>query len=66
VIQLWNAAIAVDGTGAAGDGGMGAAVFCIRWRDTCASVNDVLAGSAIVKLAYVRSERGAPPASELP
>jgi hypothetical protein len=51
LIQLWNAAMAVAGTDAAGDGGMGAAVFCMRWSDACASVSDVFAGSAIVRLA---------------
>ena len=45
---------------------MGELVLCIRCRATWASVIDVFAGSAMVRLAYVTSERGAPPAGVLP
>src|SRR5450631_119741 len=53
--------MSVEEVGAAGDGGIGDVVFCMRCRATWASVIDEFAGSTMVRLAYVTSERGAPP-----
>src|ERR1019366_2789362 len=53
--------MSVEEAGAAGDGGIGDVVFCMRCRATWASVIDEFAGSAMVRLVYVTSERGAPP-----
>jgi hypothetical protein len=51
LIQLCSVAICADVAAAAGDGGMGETVLCIRCKATWASVMAVFAGSVLVKSA---------------